>query len=58
MKKDIMYKWSQGGGFIIKYCTVSELYKLYEVPIFGGDEIHIGNFVSVKEAKGYADTLT
>ena len=53
-----MYKWSQGGGFIIKYCTVSELYKLYEVPIFGGDEIHVGNFVSVKEAKGYADTLT
>ena len=49
------YKWNQGGGFIIRFCEKTEFFKLYEVPIHGGAEQHLGNFESISEAKKYAD---
>lgn len=55
---DILYNWSQGGGFIIRFCQKTNFYKLYEVPLFGGDEQHVGNFDSVEDAKEYADKLS
>lgn len=56
--EEIKYKWSEDGGFIIRFCEESALYKLYEIPIFGGHEQHIGNFDSVEEAKKFADQYT
>jgi len=56
--EDIYYRWSHESGFIIRFCDESALYKLYEVPLFGGDECLIGNFLSVDEAKQFADKLT
>ena len=56
--EDIYYRLSHESGFIIRFCDESALYKLYEVPLFGGDECLIGNFLSVDEAKQFADKLT
>jgi hypothetical protein len=54
---DLFYLWSLDGGFIIRFCEVEQLYKLYEVPIFRGDEQYIGNFISIDAAKQFADNL-
>lgn len=57
MRKDIPYKWYEGGGFLIRYREEFDDYELIEVPIGGGQEERIGLFLSVDEAKKYADIL-
>ncbi len=57
MRKDIPYKWAEGGGFLIRYREEFDDYELLEVPIGGGQEERIGLFLSVDEAKKYADIL-
>jgi hypothetical protein len=57
VNSEIHYKWSHDGGFIIRFDEKTSVYKLFEVPMFGGDEQFIGNFSSLDEAKAFADNL-
>lgn len=54
---EIKYKWFQDGGFIIRYRLLYDDFEMVEIPQFGGDEIQIGLFTTIEDAKRYADNI-
>lgn len=54
---EIKYKWFQDGGFIIRYRPLYDDFEMVEIPQFGGDEIQIGLFTTIEDAKRYADNI-
>jgi hypothetical protein len=53
---ELPYKWFDGGGFTIKMYSETS-FKLFETPLYGGNEEYIDEFTSLELAKQHADTL-
>ena len=52
------YNWSEGGGSKLVYSEEDKVWKLYEVPIYGGEPQHIKNSISLVALLELADTFT